>query len=41
MAASTDGADGAVPIPDREGVLDLRSRLGVTGEEPGEKRVGL
>jgi hypothetical protein len=41
MAAPTEGADGAVPVPDGEGVLDLRTRFSVTGEEPGEERVSL
>ncbi len=41
MAVPTEGADGAVPVPDSEGVLDRCSRFGVAGEEPREERVGL
>jgi hypothetical protein len=41
MAVPTEGTDGAVLVPDSEGVLDCCSRFGVAGEEPGEERFGL
>ena len=41
MAAATEWAGGTVPVPDGEGVLDLRSWFSIPGEETGKQRVGL
>ncbi len=41
VGASTDRADRAIPVADRESVLGLGSGLRVACEEPREERVGL
>ncbi len=41
VAVPTEGAEGAVPVTDGEGVFELCSWFGVAGEEAGEERFGL